>query len=131
MQKGTWHSSQEKESTMVLGIRKRRTQQCKVLKICTVAKRIDMVMLRSCQKRRKKLKQVQISEELFFTLIKYHLLEMEEVSPKIKKGLEAKLEAMVKRELYTKYKTAPTEEEQEKAGQEYLNKVGMHSDFQW
>ena len=81
--------------------------------------------------RKEKLKQVQISEELFFTLIKYHLLEMEEVSPQIKKGLEAKLEAMVKRELYTKYKTAPTEEEREKARQEYLNKVGMHSDFRW
>jgi len=51
--------------------------------------------------------------------------------PEIKKGLEDKLEAMVRRELYTKYKTAPTEEEREKARQEYLKKVGMHRSFRW
>ena len=49
----------------------------------------------------------------------------------IKKGLEEKLEAMVKRDLYTKYKTAPTEEERENARQEYLEKVGMHRSFRW
>ena len=70
-----------------------------------------------------RLKNVQISEELFFALLKYHLVEMDEVLPQIKKGLEEKLEAMVRRELYIKYKTAPTEEEREKARQEYLNKV--------
>ena len=56
---------------------------------------------------------------------------MEELSPEIQKGLEAKLEAMVKRELYTKYKTAPTEEEREQARKEYLDKVGIHRDFRW
>ncbi|MFR2604348.1 MAG: hypothetical protein ACLTAX_03315 [Waltera sp.] len=44
--------------------------------------------------------------------------------------MEEKLEAMVRRDLYTKYKTAPTEEEREKARQEYLKKVGMHRSFQ-
>ena len=78
-----------------------------------------------------RLKNVQISEELFFALLKYHLVEIDEVLPQIKKGLEEKLEAMVRRELYTKYKTAQTQEEREKARQEYLNKVGMHSDFRW
>ena len=72
------------------------------------------------------MKNIQISEELFFALLKYHLVETE-----IKKGLEDKLEAMVRRDLYTKYKTAPTEEEREKARQEYLEKVGMHRDFRW
>ena len=71
------------------------------------------------------LKNVQISEELFFALLKYHLVEMDDVLPEIKKGLEEKLEAMVRRDLYTKYKTAPTEEERENARQEYLEKVGM------
>ena len=56
---------------------------------------------------------------------------MDEVLPEIKKGLEEKMEAMLKRELYTKYKTAPTEEEREKARQEYLKRVGMHRDFRW
>ena len=59
---------------------------------------------------------VQISEELFFALLKYHLVEMDDVLPEIKKGLEEKLEAMVRRDLYTKYKMAPTKEEREKAG---------------
>ncbi|MEE1250861.1 MAG: complexin-2 [Lachnospiraceae bacterium] len=77
------------------------------------------------------LKNVQISEELFFALLKYHLVEMDDVLPEIKRGLEEKLEAMVKRDLYTKYKTAPTEEEREMARQEYLEKVGMHRSFQW
>ena len=77
------------------------------------------------------LKNVQISEELFIELLKYHLVEIDDVLPEIKKGLEDKLEAMVRRDLYTKYKTAPTEEEREKARQEYLDKVGMHRDFRW
>ena len=77
------------------------------------------------------MKNIQISEELFFALLKYQLVETDDVFPEIKKGLEDKLEAMVRRDLYTKYKTAPTEEEREKARQEYLEKVGMHRDFRW
>lgn len=57
---------------------------------------------------------MQISEELFITLLKYHLVEIDDVLPEIKKDLEEKLEAMVRRGLYTKYKTAPTEEKKRK-----------------
>lgn len=77
------------------------------------------------------MKNVQISSQLFFNLIRFHLLEMEEVLPEINKDLEQKIEALARRELYTKYKTAPTENEREKARQEYLDKVGMHRDFRW
>ena len=77
------------------------------------------------------MKNIQISEELFFALLRYHLVEIDDVLPEIKKGLEDKLEAMVRRELYTKYKTAPTEEEREKARQEYLKEVAMHRSFRW
>ena len=77
------------------------------------------------------MKNVQISQELFFDLVRFHLLETEELLPEIQKGLEAKLEAMAKRELYTKYKTALTEEEREQARKEYLDKVGIHRDFRW
>ena len=77
------------------------------------------------------MKNVQISEELFFALLKYHLLEMDDVLPEIKKGLEEKLEAMVRRDLYTKYKTAPTEEEKEKARKEYLDRRGVPESFRW
>lgn len=77
------------------------------------------------------MKNIQISEQLFFNLVKYHLIEIDDVLPDIKKELESKIEAMVRRDLYTKYKTAPTEEEREKARQEYLDNVGMHRDFRW
>ena len=57
------------------------------------------------------MKQIQIPEQLFMELVKFHLLDMEENLPSIKQGLEAKLDALVMRDLYSKYKTAPTEEE--------------------
>ena len=38
---------------------------------------------------------------------------------------------MVEGQLYTTFKTAPTEEEREKARQEYLDKCGMHENFRW
>jgi hypothetical protein len=62
---------------------------------------------------------------------KYFQLGQEELRPEIEKGLEQKLDAMVKRELYTKYKTAPTEEEKEEARQKYLDKVGMLKAFRY
>ena len=46
-------------------------------------------------------------------------------------GLEKKLNAMVDRELYSKYKTAPTEEEREKSRQEYLERKGIPENFRW
>ena len=77
------------------------------------------------------MKNVQISHELFMTLIKYFFFERENLFSEIQKELERKLDALVARELYTKYKTAPTEEEKEKARQEYLHKKGIHSSFRW
>ena len=77
------------------------------------------------------MKNVQISHELFMTLIKYFFFERENLFSEIQKELERKLDALVARELYTKYKTAPTEEEKEKARPEYLNKKGIHSSFRW
>lgn len=77
------------------------------------------------------MKNVQISQELFFALMKYFLLGQEELLPEIQKGLEQKLDALVMRELYTKYKTASTEEEREKARMEYLDKRGVPERFLW
>lgn len=77
------------------------------------------------------MKNVQIPEELFMALVKYHLLDRYEYQPEIQKGLEQKIDAMVKHQLYTNYKIAATEEERKKARQEYLDKVGMHRDFRW
>ena len=77
------------------------------------------------------MKNVQISHKLFVALIKYFLLAQEEQLPEIQKGLEQKVDTLVKRELYTKYKTAPTEEERAKARKGYLDKRGVPESFRW
>lgn len=77
------------------------------------------------------MKNVQITQELFLSLVKYHLLEATGEEEKIKKELTEKLDAMAKRQIYSQYKTAPTEEEREKARQEYLDKVGISPSFRW
>ncbi len=77
------------------------------------------------------MKNVQISQELFFSIMKYFLLDDEELLPEIQRGLEKKLDALVMRELYTKYKTAPTEQEKEEARRKYLDKRGVPDSFRW
>ena len=75
------------------------------------------------------MKNVMIPEELFGKIIKYHLLDQEQEADDIRKGLEKKLDAMVNREVYSKFKTAPTEEEREKFRQEYLDRKGMQEEL--
>ena len=77
------------------------------------------------------MKQVQIPQELFVLLIHYHLMEADSHVDEIRMGLEKKLDAVVLRELYEKSKTAPTEEEREKARQEYLDRRGIPDSFRW
>ena len=77
------------------------------------------------------MKNVQITENLFLALVKYHLLETNDYEEEIKKELSSKLDAMVKRQIYTRYKTSPTEEKREKARLEYLDKVGISTEFRW
>ena len=73
--------------------------------------------------------QVQIPKDLLLALFQYHLAGNEEYLPEIEKALMEKLDSMVKRQLYTTFKTAPTEEEREKARQEYLDKCGIKHNF--
>ena len=77
------------------------------------------------------MKQVQIPQELFVQLIRYHLMEDDSYIDEIKIGLEKKLDAMVLRELYGKAKIAPTETEREKARQECLDRRGIPESFRW
>ncbi|WP_333491040.1 complexin-2 [Eubacterium ramulus] len=77
------------------------------------------------------MKNVMISAELFGKIIKYHLLDQKREAEDIRKGLEKKLDTMANRELYSKYKTAPTEEEREKSRQEYLDRKGIPESFRW
>ena len=77
------------------------------------------------------MKNVQIPQELFFKLIGYFFLDRFGEEESIKKGLMDKIDMMAKHDIYTKSKTAPTEEEREKSRKEYLDRVGMHPDFRW
>lgn len=74
---------------------------------------------------------IMIPQELFQQLIRYHLLEDNSCMEEIQWGLERKLDSLVLRELYGKYKTAPTQEEREKARQEYLDRKGVPDGFRW
>ena len=70
------------------------------------------------------MKSVQITYDLFVALVEYHLACDDDYAEEIHQGLEQKLDAMVRHELYAKYKTAPTAEEREQARQPSGNKGG-------
>ena len=69
--------------------------------------------------------------DLFVALVEYHLAYDDDYAEEIRQGLERKLDALVRHELYAKYKTAPTAEEREQARQQYLDKRGVFPDFRW
>ena len=77
------------------------------------------------------MKNVQISYELFVLLLRYHLVEDDDCLNEIRQGLEQKLDSLVRHELYAKYKTASTQEEREKARQEYLDNREVPDSFRW
>lgn len=58
-------------------------------------------------------------------------MDCDEEEDLIKMELSKKLDALVKREIYSKYKKAKTEEERETARREYLDRIGMQSEFRW
>lgn len=85
------------------------------------------------------MKKIQITQDLFVKMIKYFYGdefevgddELFELYRDIKKGIEQKLDAISKRNYYTEYKTADTDEAKEQARQKYLDAVGMHKDFRY
>ena len=77
------------------------------------------------------MKHLLISRELFTLLVRFHLLGNDSLKENIQKELQDKLDALITRDLYTKYKTSPTEIEKEQARQEYLDKKGYLPDFRW
>lgn len=78
---------------------------------------------------------VQISEELFFKLYEYFNLCVEldgKTYQGIVKELEEKFNSLYKHYIYSKYKNQElTDEEREKARQEYLELIGLHPDFRY
>ena len=77
------------------------------------------------------MKNVQIPYELFVDLALYHLNDEDDYQDDIRQGLSQKLDAMLNRQLYTQYKTAPTEEQRERARQEYLDRRGVPQSYRW
>ena len=77
------------------------------------------------------MKSVQIPYELFVDLVLYHLNGEDDFDEDIRRGLEQKLDAMLNRQLYSQYKTAPTEEQREQARQEYLDRRGVPQNYRW
>ena len=61
------------------------------------------------------MKTVQIPYDLFLDLATYHLRGEDDYEEEIRQGLEQKLDAILSRQLYSRYKTAPTEAEREQA----------------
>lgn len=71
------------------------------------------------------MRNVQIPYDLFMDLVLYHLNDEEDFEEDIRRGLEQKLDAMLNRQLYSQYKTAPSEEQREQARREYLDRRGV------
>ena len=78
-------------------------------------------------------KNIQISREFFDRLIRAHLFESTDpaLEEAICNDLMTKLDTMIRHELYTRYKTAPTPEEAEAARIDYLEHIGLPSSFRW
>lgn len=77
------------------------------------------------------MKNIQIPYDLFVALVQYHLIENDDRINEIRQGLEKKLDSLVLHDLYEKSRTALTEEEREKARQEYLDRRGVRDSFRW
>ncbi len=77
------------------------------------------------------MKYVKISEDLFYDLFLFHVIGSDEPAERIRDGLQQKMDALMRRDEYSKYKTAPTEKEREEARQRYLKSIAMPKDFRW
>ena len=69
------------------------------------------------------MKNVQIPYDLFVDLVLYHLNGEGDFEEDIRLGLEQKLDAILNRQLYSRYKTAPTEGSGNRQGRSILTAV--------
>ena len=85
------------------------------------------------------MKNIQIKQELFIKLIQYFYSEeigydneeLFDLEHEIKSELQKKLDKVSMRSYYTAYKTAPTEQEREKARKKYLDERGVPESYRW
>ena len=72
---------------------------------------------------------IQISKNLFVALCSYFFDDNLELESYIESELSKKLDAVVNRELFTKYKSATTPEEREEYRKKYLDSRGILDSF--
>lgn len=69
------------------------------------------------------MKNAQIPYKLLIQLARYHIHDDKRFEEEIKAELQRKMEAVLARDFYTKYKTATTEVEKQKYKEDYINQV--------
>ncbi len=81
----------------------------------------------------KKEKQIQIPLSLFMLVFKYFIGDIRdpETEHLIRVGLSQKVNAINRHEIYSKYKSSSSPEEQENARQAYLDAAGIPDSFRW
>ena len=73
---------------------------------------------------------IQIPSDLFFDICDYFFNEQDEnLADDIRGQLDTKIDKLVNHELFSRYKTAPTGVERERARQEYLDRRGVPGNF--
>ena len=77
------------------------------------------------------MKYVKIPENLFFNLVCYHLFGNREAEDQIRRELSGKLDAMLRHDYYTQYKTNPDKTTREEARRKYIDSAGILPDFRW
>ena len=77
------------------------------------------------------MKQIRIPDSLFYDLVLYLICEFDDPEARIRKGLTDKMDAILRREYFNQYKTAPDEAKCEEARKAYLEKAGILPDFRW
>lgn len=74
---------------------------------------------------------IKIPKDLFLQIAVYFIAGLTDDEESIRDALEKKVDAMVKHDYYTAYKTAESPEEREKARLKYLESSDIAQDFRW
>lgn len=81
-----------------------------------------------------KLKTIQIDFDLFQDLVVYairHGDADDEQFTRIEYGVRKKLDAVLRHDLYSMYKSGASESERSSAREKYLDLIGLFDDFKW
>ncbi len=76
-------------------------------------------------------KNIQITEDIFKKLVMFFLMGETASGHEIEVYLNEKLDRLVMHDLYSRYKTDPSEEERRKAIDSYLDKRGVPQSFRY